>query len=205
MSKKIITLIYDSDTDTTTILKSKTLEDCPASECSGEECECGGNQIPDELRTCAESTPHEERECCLHGDCPICNPKPNDSLEEKLHELFFSEFGWDCTEIDKDVKTVAQIAKTHYQEHPDELDTGIVCGLMSMKQAKEYFQEHPEELDIANHWMIKYKMEAKKREGMVSIDEVLRVFDEAVVGTPTIMRNCTNHLRKAIEKLGEKK
>ena len=143
------------------------MEDCPASECDGEECECIT----------------QTKDGVLWHD----NPKePNESLERKLHELFFSEFGWDCTEIDKDVKTVAQIAKEHYQEHPDEIDC---CTMEShMKIYDEDFMD-----------------------GMVKLSDVLRVFDKAFNQlTYTRVKEWSvvaqiNYIRKAIEQLGEKK
>ena len=136
-------------------------KDCPASECDGEECECEHNWGIN-----VDTKPKE----------------PNESLEEK--------FSKDVAINPNAVKRIAQIARSHYQSHPEEIDC-VKNGV------------HQITIDLVNAFR-------KENKGMVKLSDVLRVFDGASAqdwDEQYENRNIsyTEFLRKAIENMGEKK
>ena len=85
-------------------------------------------------------------------------------------------------------ETYAQIAKEHYQEHPEEICTHVSIW---KKQYDELWKE--------------WKKVEKNYQGMVSIDKVLEVFDEAKKSLVMIGYNTEiSFIRKALEQLKEK-
>ena len=114
--------------------------------------------------------------------CESCTKKvepKEQSLEEKLRIFMCKQY---CSKTADEVSEhrIAQIAKEHFQEHPEEI--------------------------IDNMWIELAKKCNFNTEGMVSLDKVLKVFDEAV-GDQKIFDTVglVSKLRKALEQLKESK
>lgn len=147
------------------------IEDCPAAECDGEECKCE-HEVKNTDCICKHCG------ACMHPDCKPegrenCFPKETVSSKkehtETLEEkLYVANQGYRVTRCA--AEQLAQIAKSHYQKNPEEI-----------------FE------DCENIFIALCNLNR-----MVSIDEVLRVFDEH------FSRDEHELERKAIEQLGEK-
>lgn len=116
------------------------VEDCPASECDGEECECPEDKFIDKITRDYPPTETDE---------------PNESLEDIIAtKECFHNFENNIERI----KWIISACKSHYQEHPEEIDC-VKNGV------------HQITIDLVNAFR-------KENKGLVSIDEVLRKIKE---------------------------
>ena len=183
------------------IIELEELEDCPASECDGEECECdidytnkgmfkkgidpevtcwhcGSTHLCD----CMDATCWKCKAPYAKDRCKEFNFKqkePNESLEEK-----FNKIKRGMTYLYPTAR-LAQIAKEHYQEHPEEL-WGDNFNYNKCIATKDAIYFNP---------------------SMVNLSEVLRVFDESRKewNQSSADTNICNHLRASIEALQQSK
>ena len=96
-----------------------------------------------------------------------------ETLEEKMLNAISGETGSSFDMGFSSINDIAKIAKEHFQKHPGEINSDLF---------KEGYN------DGKNYWRLK---------GMVSIDSVLKVFDNATI--KITQGSAFEYIRKAIE------